>query len=178
MKFSKKIFSEEEIQNKLAEVAKQINADYKGKQKDGVFLVGILNGAYMFFSDLSKLLDFDFQVQFIRTSSYKNALKSSGVVQINFDMTRHVEGKHIIIVEDIIDTGKTIAALKNEFEQGKARSIKVCSFLVKDNPERSEDADYFCFKCPDEFIVGYGLDYKQMHRDLPYVSSLDYQVKE
>lgn len=167
------IFSEEEIQKRIAEVAKQINADYKDKEADGVYVIGILNGAYMFVSDLSKLLDFDFQIEFSRISSYKNALKSSGIIKIEYNMTKHVKGKHILIVEDIVDTGNTVKKIRKEFMDSKAKSIKVCSFLVKDNPQRCEDADYFCFKCPDKFVVGYGLDYAQKYRNLPYITSLE-----
>ena len=167
------IFTEEEIKKRIAEVAKQINADYKDKEADGIFLIGILNGAYMFISDLSKLLDFDFQIEFSRISSYKNALKSSGIIKIEYNMTQHVEGKHILVVEDIIDTGKTIEKMKKEFKDSKAKSFKVCSLLVKENEERCQEADYYCFKCPDKFVVGYGLDYAQKYRNLPYITSLE-----
>ena len=174
-KQSKIIFSEEQLDKRIKEVAAQIHEDYKDKEKDGIVVVGVLNGAYVFMADLVRYLDLDLEIDFIQASSYQNSTVSSGNVKIEKDLTTILDSKHVIVVEDIIETGNTLNHIKNLFKDRRAKSVKICALLVKDYPVAHELADYMCFDCPNEFIVGYGLDYAQKYRNLPYITSLEKQ---
>jgi len=164
------LISQEEIARRVKELSQQITADYQGKE---LILVCILKGAAIFWADLSRQIELPVVSEFVAISSYGNRTTSSGVVKLDFDLTQSIEGKHVLIIEDIIDSGRTIAYLKENFLTRKPASIKVCTLL--DKPSRREVAvviDYVGFTVPDEFVVGYGLDFGQKYRNLPYIATL------
>lgn len=164
------LYTEEQIEDRVAELGKQITNDYKGKD---LVLIGILKGAIVFFSDLIREIKIPVTVDFMAVSSYGDSHESSGAVRILKDLDVSIEGKHILIVEDIVDTGLTLSYLKRILQSRNPQSIKVVSFLEK--PERrivDTKADYVGFSIPDEFVVGYGLDYAEQYRSLPYIGVL------
>ncbi len=164
------LISEEEIQNKVSEIAKEINADYKGKK---VLLLCILKGSVLFFSDLAKKLDVDCIFDFMVVSSYGDSTTTSGQVMILKDLSTPIEGMDVIIIEDILDTGTTLSYLKNILLQRKPASLKICTFL--DKPDRRTNdltSDYYGFKIEDEFVVGYGMDFGERYRNLPFIGIL------
>ena len=137
-------------------------------------LVGILRGAVLWMADIMKNVDLDMTIDFMAVSSYGAATKSSGVVKINKDLDTDIDGKDVIIVEDIVDSGVTLNYLKGYFESRGAKSVKVCALLDKPAGRRIEiDVDYIGFTVDDRFIVGYGLDYDQKYRNLPYITYLE-----
>lgn len=166
------IFSEEQIQARVAEIAAEITNDYKDKQDDGIVVVGLLRGAIIFMADVIRHLDLVVQIDFISASSYKDGMESCGNVDIEMDIKTDIAGKHVIICEDIVDTGLTLNCICNMFKDRGAASVKICTFLFKKHSKYFDHSDYNCFDCPDEFIVGYGLDYAQKYRNLPYVTSI------
>ena len=164
------LFSEEKIQEKIREVGKQLTEDYKDKTP---LLVGVLKGAMPFMMDLVKRVDVYLEMDFMDVSSYGNALVSSGEVKILKDLNTPLEGRDVLIIEDIIDTGLTLQYLVDLFHYRKAASVKIVTLL--DKPEgRKVDLkpDYTCFLVPNEFVVGYGLDYCEEYRNIPYVGVL------
>ncbi|MDR7855680.1 hypoxanthine phosphoribosyltransferase [Tissierella sp.] len=168
------LVSEEDIAEKVKELGKQITEDYKGKD---LILVGILKGAVIFMSDLSRNIKMPIGMDFMAVSSYGRSSTSTGEVRIIKDLDFSVENKDIIIVEDIIDTGYTLAYLTDNLRKRGAKSVKVCTLL--DKPERRKvdvAVDYLGFAIPDEFVVGYGLDYAEKGRNLPYVAALKEEV--
>lgn len=165
-----------EIAAKVKEIADKINKDYKGKP---VLMVCILRGAFVFFSDLVRELDFNVAIDFMAVSSYGSGAESSGIINIKKDISEKVAGKHVIIVEDIIDSGNTLYYLKQIFLDRHAASVKICAFLNKpDRRVKDIDADYCGFDIPNAFVVGYGLDYAESYRNLPEVCILKSQVYE
>lgn len=168
------LFTEEEIKEKVKEIANKINEDYKGKK---VLLLCILKGSVVFFSDLARSLDIDCIFDFMIVSSYGSSTTSSGQVMILKDLSTSIEDLDVIIVEDILDTGNTLSYLKNVLLQRKPASLKICTFL--DKPSRRTNnltADYSGYQIPDEFVVGYGMDYNELYRNLPYVGILSPHV--
>ncbi len=168
------LISEDQIQQKVKELGKQITRDYKGKDP---ILVGVLNGAVIFMADLMRCIDIPIEVDFMAVSSYGVSTESSGIVRILKDLDKSIEGRHVIVVEDIIDTGLTLKYLTTLLKDRKPRSIRLCSLL--DKPERRKidiDIDYKGFSIPDEFVVGYGLDFKEKYRNLPYICVLKPEV--
>jgi len=164
------LFTEREIQEKVAELGRRISEDYRGKS---VLALCILKGAFIFIGDLMKRLDLDVQVDFMAVSSYGSQTKSSGVVKIVKDLDMPVEGRDILIVEDIIDSGLTLSYLIDVLERRNAHSVKVVTMF--DKPHRRAvdlEPDYRGFLVPDAFLVGYGLDYAEKYRNLPYVGIL------
>ncbi|SHK33424.1 hypoxanthine phosphoribosyltransferase [Paramaledivibacter caminithermalis] len=164
------LFTEEKIKEKVIELGKRITEDYKGKD---TIVIGVLKGANIFLSDLIRRIEIPITVDFIDVSSYGLSTESSGVVKINKDLDFSIENKDIIIVEDIIDTGLTLKYLLENLKSRKPKSIKICTFL--DKPDRRKvdiKIDYLGFKIPDEFIVGYGIDYAEKYRNLPFIASL------
>ena len=166
------LLTEEEVNKKISEVAAQINKDYEGKE---VHLICILKGGVFFTCELAKPLTIPVSLDFMSVSSYGSGTKSSGVVKIIKDLDEPLEGKNVIIVEDIIDSGRTLAYLIEVLKQRNPKNIELCTLL--DKPERrvkkQVQVKYTCFTIPDEFVVGYGLDYDQKYRNLPYIGVVE-----
>ena len=166
------LLTEEEVNKKISEVAAQINKDYEGKE---VHLICILKGGVFFTCELAKRLTIPVSLDFMSVSSYGSDTKSSGVVKIIKDLDEPLEGKNVIIVEDIIDSGRTLAYLIEVLKQRNPKNIELCTLL--DKPERrvkkQVQVKYTCFTIPDEFVVGYGLDYDQKYRNQPYIGVVD-----
>ncbi|HPW40620.1 MAG TPA: hypoxanthine phosphoribosyltransferase, partial [Bacillota bacterium] len=151
------LISEEEIAKRVKELGKQLAEDYKGKE---LLVVGILKGCMLFLSDLVRTIDLPLTLDFMVVSSYGATTKSSGVVRIVKDLEREIEGKDVLIVEDIVDTGLTLSYLVENFKARNPKSVKVCSLLDKPDRRKAQvEIQYIGFKIPDEFVVGYGLDY-------------------
>ena len=166
------LLTEEEVNARISEIASMINEDYAGRQ---VHLICILKGGVFFTCELAKRLTIPVSLDFMSVSSYGSGTKSSGVVKIIKDLDEPLEGKEVIIVEDIIDSGRTLAYLMEILKQRNPRSIELCTLL--DKPERrvkkQVQVKYTCFTIPDEFVVGYGLDYAQKYRNLPYIGIVE-----
>ena len=171
------LLSEEEVNNRINEVADMINKDYEGKE---VHLICILKGGVFFTCELAKRLNVPVTMDFMSVSSYGDDTKSSGVVRILKDLDEPLQGKDVLIVEDIIDSGRTLSYLIEVLKQRGPKSIKLCTLL--DKPERrvkkQVKVDYTCFSIPDEFVVGYGLDYDEKYRNLPDIGVLKPEVYE
>ena len=168
------LISEEEIRNRIRELGKEITEDYRDKD---LVLIGILKGAAIFMSQLSMDIELPLYIDFMSVSSYGKASSSTGEVKIVKDLDESVEGKDILIVEDIIDTGLTLSYLKDNLLKRGARSVKIVTLL--DKPDRRNvlvDIDYLGFEVPDEFIIGYGLDYAEIYRNLPFIAALKEEV--
>ena len=168
------LMSEEEIKNRIQEMGDELYDRFENKNP---MFVGVLNGCFIFMADLVRAAQLKSEVEFIGVSSYKNATKSSGVVQITRDLQRDISGRDIIIVEDILDSGNTLAFLKEYFMTKGAASITIVTLL--DKPSRRTKAitaDLAGFVVPNEFVVGYGLDYCQQYRNVPYIGVLKPEV--
>lgn len=168
------LFTEEQVLARVAELGAQIATDYEGKD---LLVIGILKGAAMFMGELVKRIDKLVEIDFMAVSSYGKSSESSGVVRILKDLDHSVEGRHVLVVEDIIDSGLTLHYLKGLLEQRKAASVAIATLL--DKPSRHQvdmKADYLGFSVPDHFIVGYGLDFAEKYRNLPYVGVLKPEV--
>jgi hypoxanthine phosphoribosyltransferase len=162
--------SAEEIAKRVAELGAEISRDYAGKE---LVLVGVLKGSFIFMADLARAISGDLRVEFLGVQSYGDETKSSGVVQITFDLTKPIDGKHVLIVEDIVDTGLTMDYLLDQMRTRHPASVKLCALLHK--PSRVKKPcviDYLGFTIPDLFVIGYGLDYAQKYRNLPYIGVL------
>jgi len=169
--FGKPIITQEAVQKRIKELGNKITRDYAGKD---LYLVGVLNGAYAFYADLSRAISLPLQVGFIIVSSYQGATHSSGKVKVLSDIPEDITGKDILLVEDIIDSGLTLKFLKKKIKSKKPNSLKVCVLLNKVEGRQVEvDLDYTGFEIPDKFIVGYGLDYDNKYRNLPYMAVLE-----
>ena len=165
------LITEEQIREKAAEIGRQISEDYAGQE---IVMVGILRGAVPWMADVMKRVTLDMTIDFMACSSYGAATKSSGVVKINKDLDTDIEGKHVIIMEDIVDSGVTLNYLEGYLKSRGAASIKLCALLDKPEGRRVDiKADYVGFTVDDRFIVGYGLDYDQKFRNLPYITWLE-----
>lgn len=165
------MITQEQINKRAAEIGRQIEADYRG---ESVVLVGILRGAVVWMADIMKNVNLDMRIDFMAVSSYGASTKSSGIVKINKDLDTDIEGKNVIIVEDIIDSGITLNYLKGYMENREAKSVRICTLLDKPGGRSVDiDVDYIGFTVDDKFIVGYGLDYDQKYRNLPYISYLE-----
>ena len=168
------IFTEEMIQKRVAELGAELSKDYAGKSP---VLIGILKGCFMFLADLSRKIDLDCEIRFLTASSYGFSSVSSGKVNIDKEIDFDVKDKDVIIVEDILDSGITLTALRALVAKHKPASLKICTML--DKPERRQlpiVPEYTGFVCPNEFVVGYGLDYGEKYRNLPFVASLKPEV--
>jgi len=170
---SKVLVSEEEIKKICKRLGEQISKDYEGKK---LLLVSVLKGAVVFMADLMRNITCDCEIDFIAVSSYSGT-KTTGVVKFKKDLDVDPEGCHILVVEDILDSGVTLAYLKKVLLDRNAASLKVCAFLDKPANRRADiQADYVGKVVPDEFVVGYGLDYNEKYRNLPYVGALSPSV--
>jgi hypoxanthine phosphoribosyltransferase len=168
------LIDEDSLQAKVKELGAKIAEDYKGKD---LLLICVLKGAVVFVSDLMKRIDLPLEIDFMAVSSYGCDTKSSGVVRILKDLDKGVEGKHILIVEDIIDSGLTLSYLIENLKARGPESVEICTIL--DKPDRRTaniNIKYTGFQVPDEFVVGYGLDYAEKYRNLPYVAVLKEEV--
>ena len=162
------LFTAEQIQTRVAEMGAEIARDYAGTTP---LLIGVLKGAYIFLSDLARSIDLRLGVEFMAISSYGSGTRSSGEVKIVKDLDVPVDGRDILIVEDIVDTGLTLSFLIGSLHQRGARSVKLAALLDKwERREREVAIDYCGFKIPDAFVVGYGLDYAERYRNLPYIA--------
>ncbi|OPF52925.1 hypoxanthine phosphoribosyltransferase [Clostridium baratii] len=170
----KVLFDEEELSSKVRELGEQISKDYKGKD---LLVVGVLKGSVLFAADLIKSIDIPCEIDFMAVSSYGNSTESSGVVRILKDLDHSIEGKHVLLVEDIVDSGITLTYLLKYLKARKAESIEIVSLLNK--PERRTadlEVKYIGFEVPNEFIVGYGIDYAEKYRNLPFIGVLKEEV--
>jgi len=166
------LISEADIDRKVREVAAVISEDYAGKT---VHLICILKGSAFFACELAKRITVPVTIDFMSVSSYGSGTTSTGIVRIVKDLDEPLEGKDVLIVEDIIDTGRTLSHLIDVLKTRKPASVRLCTLL--DKPERrvtSVEVDYTCFQIPDQFVVGYGLDYDQKYRNLPYVGVVEF----
>lgn len=164
------VFSEEDLARRVREMGAQIAQDYAGKD---VLVVSVLKGAAVFMADLVRAIDLPLEMDFMVVSSYGDAAKSSGVVRIVKDLDASVEGRHVLIAEDVLDTGLTLRSLLDELSSRGAASVEVAALLRKDTPGQADVAcRYVGFACPNEFIVGYGLDFAERYRNLPYIGVL------
>lgn len=166
----KVLVSENEIENIVNSLANQIKKDYNDKD---FVMVGLLKGSMVFMADLMRKVDLDFAIDFIVASSYGSGTESTGRVNILKDMSMAVEGKDILIVEDIVDSGNTLEFISKYLYAKKANSVKICTLFDKPDRRTADvTVDYAGMKVPDEFIVGYGLDYDEKYRNLPYIGIL------
>lgn len=167
------MYTEEQITSKIAELAAQINEDLKGEP---VTIICILKGASFFACDLAKRLTMPVVMDFMMVSSYGNGTVSSGTLRIKKDLEESVEGTNVIVVEDIVDSGRTLKYLKQDLKDRGAKSVRLCALLSK--PARHEvevEVEYIGYEIPDEFVVGYGLDYAQKYRNLPYIGVVEFE---
>ncbi|MDI9489533.1 MAG: hypoxanthine phosphoribosyltransferase [Bacillota bacterium] len=170
------LFDEAVLAKRIGELGEEISKDYANEE---VMLVGILKGASVFMSDLIRKISIPAYIDYMVVSSYGNSAETSGVVRIIKDLEDNIEGKNIIIVEDIIDTGLTLAYLKKNLLNRNPKSLKICTLLDKPSRRQKEIAiDYKGFEVPDEFIIGYGIDYAEKYRNLPFVGVLKREVYE
>ena len=171
------LITEEEIKDAAKKLAEQIQRDYEGE--DEIVFVGLLKGSVQFMADLLKNIDMMCTIDFMCVSSYGKNTKSTGRVNIIKDLSEPIDDKNVVIVEDIIDSGNTLSFIKKYFTAKNAKSVRICTLLNK--PSRREveiDVDYIGFDVPDEFVVGYGLDYLEYYRNLPYIGVLKPEIYE
>lgn len=166
------LLPEQEVNERIAEIARQISADYAGKE---IHLICVLKGSVFFMCELAKRITVPVTMDFMSVSSYGNDTKSSGVVRIVKDLDEPLDGKDVLIVEDIVDSGRTLSYLIEILGKRNPKSLRLCTLL--DKPERRVTqvaVDYTCFNIPDEFVVGYGLDYAQRYRNLPFIGIVEF----
>ncbi len=172
---AKQLIPEEELQDRILVLAREIEASYS--DEDPPLLVCVLKGAFMFLADLSRNLDLRHEVDFMEVSSYGAGTESSGVVRILLDLERNIEGRHVLIVEDIIDSGRTLQYITRNLRTRNPASLRICTLLSK--PARREidvPVDWIGFEIPDEFVIGYGLDYAEEYRNLPFIGVLKEEI--
>ena len=166
------LLTEEEVDRRIQEIGEQVNRDYAGKQ---VHLICVLKGGAFFLCELAKRITVPVSLDFMSVSSYGSATKSSGVVRIVKDLDEPLKDKEVLVVEDIVDSGRTLSYLLEMLKDRGPKSVRLCTLL--DKPERrvvDVHVDYTCFQIPDEFVVGYGLDYDQRYRNLPYIGVVEF----
>lgn len=168
------IISEDALKSRICEIGAELRNDYKDKNP---LVICVLKGGVLFLSDLIRAMNIPLEIDFMATSSYGSGMKSSGVVKIIKDLDISIEGRDLIIVEDILDTGLTLDYIIRTLEERGPKSVKVCCLLLKECvPKVEVKTDYLGFKVPDEFVVGYGLDYAGFYRNLPYIGVLKEEV--
>ncbi|MEV4299208.1 hypoxanthine phosphoribosyltransferase [Microbispora rosea] len=167
---SRVLISEQELQEKIRELAGQVDADYAGKE---LLIVGVLKGAVMVMADLARALHVPVQMDWMAVSSYGAGTVSSGVVRVLKDLDTDIAGKHVLVVEDIIDSGLTLSWLMNNLKSRNPASVEICTLLRKPDAVKVElDVRYVGFDIPNEFVIGYGLDYAERYRNLPFIGTL------
>ena len=165
------VVSEEQLQRRIAELGTELTADYEGRTP---LLVGVLKGAFVFMSDLARAIHLPLEFDFMAVSSYGSATKTSGVVRIVKDLDLDLTGRHVLLVEDIVDSGLTLSYLRRNLAARGPASLEVCALLVKQGLQRSDpELRYVGFSIPPEFVVGYGLDVAERYRNLPYVCAYE-----
>jgi hypoxanthine phosphoribosyltransferase len=161
------VVNEDELQARIEQLGKEITADYGGRS---VLLVGVLKGAFMFMADLARCIDLPVEFDFMAVSSYGSATKTSGVVRIVKDLDLDLSGRHVIVVEDIVDSGLTLNYLLKNLRARNPASLEVCALLLKEGQQKVEpDLRYIGFRIPEDFVVGYGLDVGEVYRNLPHI---------
>lgn len=164
------LLNSEDIKQRVAELGRQISEDYKGKD---LVLVGILRGAFVFLADLIREMSISAETDFIAISSYGSSSTTSGVVRILKDLDEDIEGRHVLIIEDILDTGLTLNYLLKNLSSRRPESLEICSFIVKEGKQSVKiNLKYLGYTVPNRFVVGYGLDYAQRYRNLPFIGTL------
>jgi len=164
------IFTQEQIEGRASEIGKKITQDYEGKE---ILIIGILTGCVMWMSEVMKSIKLDTSIDFMYVSSYGSATRSSGVVKIIKDLTMNIEGRHVLIMEDIVDSGLTLEYLFRYMKGHKPASLKICAMLDKPSGRKvAIEADYVGYTAPDAFLVGYGLDANHKYRNLPYITCI------
>ena len=167
------LFTQEDLARRVGEIGAAITRDYTSAVGDGIVLVSVLRGAAIFMADLARAIELPIEMDYMAISSYGNGAKSSGVVRILKDLTSEIEGRHVIVAEDILDSGLTLKYLLKNLSSRNPASIAVATLLRKKTEAQADiDCRYVGFECPDEFIVGYGLDYAERYRKLPYIGIL------
>lgn len=170
------LFTEEDLRARVKEMGRQITADHEG---ESLLVVSVLRGAAIFMADLVREINLPLEMDYMAISSYGNGVKSSGIVRILKDLTSSVEGRHVLIAEDILDSGLTLKYLIRNLESRNPASIEVATLLRKKTKAQADiDCRYVGFECPDEFIVGYGMDYAERYRNLPCIGVLKPEVYE
>ena len=175
------LFTEAQIKSRVAELGAEIESDLKKDIADGerIIFVGVLRGAATFLIDLIRFINLPIQVDYLYASSYGKSASSSGKVTFDTGALQNLEGAHVVIVEDIVDTGLTMSEMAKEFSKCGAKSVRYAALIIKDNDKNQHiKVDYEGMHCPDEFIVGYGLDYAEIYRNLPYIGVLKREVYE
>ena len=168
------LFSEEELKNRVAELAAMIEKDYEGKE---IMLIGVLRGSFVFMADLCRAIDLPCTLDFMSVSSYGKGTTSNGQVQITKDLSEDISGRHVIVIEDILDSGNTLSYLLKMLQNRNPASIRLCTLLDKpDRRVKQVEVHYSGFTIPDAFVVGYGLDYAEQYRNLPYIGILKPEV--
>ncbi|WP_206749704.1 hypoxanthine phosphoribosyltransferase [Gordonibacter sp. 28C] len=172
------LFTEEEIAERVGEIGRAITRDYAHTADgDGIVLISVLRGAAIFMADLARKIELPVEMDYMAISSYGNGAKSSGVVRILKDLTSEIEGRHVIVAEDILDSGLTLTYLLKNLASRHPASVEVATLLRKQTRAQAKiDCKYIGFECPDEFIVGYGLDFAERYRNLPYIGILKPEV--
>ncbi len=166
------LISEAKIQRRVQELADEISSDYSGEGE--LILVGVLKGAFIFLADLSRRLTIPRSIEFMAVSSYEKGSEASSAVRVIMDMRKSIEGKHVLLVEDIVDTGRTLNFLSELLAARKPISVKTCAFVHKPDRARVDATiDYLGFEIPDVWVVGYGLDYDEQNRTLPYIAAMN-----
>ncbi len=168
------LLSEEQLAARIAELGAEITADYDGKE---ILMIGVLRGAVLFMADLARAIKIPVAIDFMAVSSYGAGTSSSGVVRILKDLDENVEGKHVLVVEDIIDSGLTLNYLVDNLKSRQPASIKICTLLNKPDRRKVDvDIAYNGFTIPDYFVIGYGLDYAEKYRNLPFIGILKPEI--
>lgn len=164
------LISEDEIKTRVQKIGEDITAKYRGQP---LTVVGVLKGSFLFYADLVRAIDTDLTCDFIGVSSYQDALISSGEVKVTMDLSRSIRGRHVVVVEDIVDSGLTMNFLKRHLQHHEPKSLMTVSLLLKPEALKEKcDVDHVGFRIPNDFVVGYGLDYQGYFRNLPYVAQV------
>jgi len=171
---SRILITEDDIKARVAELGKQISEDFKGED---IVVIGLLKGCFMFIADLMRAIDANVAVDFMVVSSYGSGVVSSGEIKVRKDYSIDIENKNVLVIDDILDTGRTLAFVKDYIQLKSPKCVKLCTLLDKPDRRTSKvTVDYVGFSVPDEFVVGYGLDYNENYRNLPYIGILNPDV--